>query len=358
MKNKVMFTILIGFLLLTTGCGSSKYIVDKDGKQILTESTKQTLRNDIFCKPSEGTEAYKIYEENEDQMKFKLSKLPECSEFTLTSTKNTSLWETVFVKPVAFLILKLGNVFKDWGMTKAYLGLSLIVIGLLIRIIILPFNIKTQKQSQRLQKAMPKLQRIEKKYAGRTDQESAMLKAQETMAVYNEMKVNPLSSCLISLIQLPVFFAFLSAIYKIPTLYEGEIFSWNLGMTPQGGVAAGNYTYLILVALIILTTYFSFKYTMKQSAAASTTVDAGSQMNFMLYFMTIFIGFSSFFLPTAIALYWIATYAFIIVQTYVTNLILNKGNKEKHSNKELKKETKKIKDKIKEKEGMKYGKNE
>ena len=97
---------------------------------------------------------------------------------------------------------------------------------------------------------------------------------------------------------------------------------------------------------------------MKQSAAASTTVDAGSQMKFMLYFMTIFIGFSSFFLPTAIALYWIATYAFIIVQTYVTNLILNKGNKEKHSNKELKKETKKIKDKIKEKEGMKYGKNE
>ncbi len=357
MKNKIMMIILVCFLFLTTGCGSSKYIVDKDGKQILTESTKQSLRTDIFCKPSVGTEAYKIYEENQDQMKFKLDKLPNCSDFTLTSTKNTSLWETVFVKPVAFLILKLGDVFKSWGMTKAYLGLSLIVIGLLIRIIILPFNIKTQKQSRRMQQAMPKLQRIEKKYAGRTDQESTMLKAQETMAVYNEMKVNPLSSCLVSLIQLPVFFAFLSAIYKIPTLYEGEIFSWNLGMTPQGGVASGNYTYLILVALIILTTYFSFKYTMKQTSATTTVEGAGNQMKFMLYFMTIFIGFSSFFLPTAIALYWVATYAFIIAQTYVTNLILNKANGDNRSKKTLNKETKKIKDKIKEKEGMKYGRN-
>ncbi len=357
MKNKIMMVILVMFLFLTTGCGSSKYLVDKDGKQILTENTKQTLRTDIFCKPSEGTEAYKLYEEHQDQMKFKLDKLPECSKFTITSTKNTSLWETVFVKPLAFLILKLGNVFKGWGMTKAYLGLSLIIIGLLIRLIILPFNIKTQKQSRRMQEAMPKLQRIERKYAGRTDQESTMLKAQETMAVYQELKVNPLSSCLISLIQLPVFFAFLSAIYKIPTLYEGEIFSWNLGMTPQGGVAAGNYTYLILVALIVLTTYVSFKFTMRQSASMSTTPDAGKQMNFMLYFMTIFIGFSSYFLPTAIALYWVATYAFIIVQTYVTNLILNKDKKGSKSKKTLDKETKKIKDKIKEKEGMKYGNN-
>ena len=356
MKNKLMMVVLILFLLLTTGCGSSKYLVDKDGKQIITDNTKQTLRTDIFCKPSKNTEAYKLYEENEDQLKFSLDKLPECSDFTLNSTKNTSLWETVFVKPLAFLILKLGDVFKSWGMSKAHLGLSLIVIGLLIRIIILPFNIKTQKQSKKMQEAMPKLQRIERKYAGRTDQESAMLKAQETMAVYQELKVNPLSSCLISLIQLPVFFAFLSAIYKIPTLYEGEIFSWNLGMTPQGGVAAGNYTYLILVALIILTTFFSFKFTMKTSTA-NTTPDAGKQMNFMLYFMTIFIGFSSYFLPTAIALYWVATYAFIIVQTFIMNKVLNKGSNDKKNKQNIAKETKKIKDKIKEKEGMKYGKN-
>ena len=66
------------------------------------------------------------------------------------------------------------------------------------------------------------------------------------------------------------------------------------------------------------------------------------------------IGFASFSLPTAIALYWIATYAFVIAQTFIMKLITNKKS---DYDKELKKETKKIQEKLKLKEGMKYGKN-
>ena len=52
-------------------------------------------------------------------------------------------------------------------MTKAYLGVSVMIVGLLIRLLILPFNIKTQKQTKRMQEAAPELQRIERKYANR-----------------------------------------------------------------------------------------------------------------------------------------------------------------------------------------------
>jgi len=223
----------------------------------------------------------------------------------------------------------------------------------MIRLIILPFNIKTQKQSKIMQEMAPELQRIEKKYANRTDQESLMMKSQETMALYQKYKVSPFLSCLLSLIQLPLFFAFLQAIYKIPAIYEGEIFGWNLGTTPSVGIFNNHqYSFLILIILIILTTYYSFKYTMSQNKTTSAVPGAESQMKTMLIVMTVFIGFASFSLPTAIALYWIVTYAFIIIQTFIMNLI-----SKKKAEKEIAKKGKKIKEKLKMKEGMKYGKN-
>ena len=138
MKHKTKIITLIIIILLAGGCGGNDYIVDKKGKIVTSEITGQNLQKDIFCKPSEGTEVYKLYQKYEKQMKYELDDLPECKNFKITSNKTSSLWQFLFVKPLAFTILKLGNLFKSWGMTKAYLGLSLIVIGLLIRFIILP----------------------------------------------------------------------------------------------------------------------------------------------------------------------------------------------------------------------------
>ena len=354
MKNKKLLSLLLVIVILfTTGCGADNYIKDVENKIVTNNKTGQTLQKDIFCKPSKDTETYKLYEEYEDQMPTKLEDLPECSAFRIKKTKTDGIWSLIFVKPVAFVILKLGNLLRSWGLTKAYLGLALIIIGILIRVVLLPINIKTQNQSKNMQKLQPEMQKLEKKYAGRNDQESMMAKSQEMMMLYKKYKVNPMLSCILALIQLPIFFAFLQAIYKIPTIYEGEIFGWNLGTTPSIGITQNHqYTYIILIVLIILTTFFSFKYSMSQTPTA--TPDAAKQTKTMLIVMTVMIGFASFSLPTAIALYWIATYAFVIGQTYVMRLITNKkGNYDK----ELKKETKKIQEKLKLKEGMKYGKN-
>ena len=353
MKNKFLSIILIMMMLLTTGCGNKSYIVDKNKKIVINEQTGQNLQKDIYCRPEKNSEVYKLYKKYEKQMNVSLKKLPECNEFKMNSNKTNSLWQFIFVKPLAFLILKLGYLLKHIGLTKSFLGVSVMIIGLAIRLIILPFNIKTQKQSRRIQEAAPELKKIERKYANRTDQEAMILKGQETMAVYQKYKISPFTSCLLSLIQLPLFFAFLQAIYKIPAIYEGEIFGWNLGTTPSVGLFKNHqYSFIILIILIILTTYFSFKYTMKQSQSMAADSNAGSQMKTMLIVMTVLIAFASFSLPTAIALYWIVTYAFIIIQTFVMNLL---SNKEK--NKKVKSNKKKIKEKLEMKAGMKYGKN-
>lgn len=356
MKNnkKILSVVLLIVLLLTTGCGKTNYITDKKGKIVINKENGQNLQREIFCRPSKDTETYKLYQKYEKQMKVKLSKLPECKSFKVTSNKTSSLWKFIFVKPLAFIILKLGYLFKSLGLKKCFMGVSLICIGLLIRIILLPFNIKTQNQSRKMQKAMPEIQKLEKKYANRTDQESLMLKSQEQMNIYKKYHVNPFLSCLLAFIQLPIFFAFLQAIYKLPALYEGEIFGWNLGTTPSAGIGSGNYSFIILVVLIILTTYFSFQYTMKQSNNVAITPDAAKQTRTMLIFMTVFIAFASFSLPTAIALYWVVSYGFMIIQTFITNLILKKIDNKKPASK---KEKKGIKAKLEVKEGMKYGKD-
>lgn len=354
MKNnkKFLTLILVVMVMLTTGCGAKSYITDEKGKIVTNSETGQSLQKTIYCKPSEDTEMYRLYEQYEDQMDIKLSKLPSCEKYKITSNKTNSLWQFLFVKPLAYIILKVGLLFKNIGLKNAYLGISVMLIGILIRVILLPFTIKTQNQSEAMKKASPELQRLEKKYANDTSQEAMLMKQHEMMMVYKKYKVNLMLGCLLSLIQLPLFFAFLEAIYKIPAIYEGKIFGWNLGTTPSIGIFKNHqYTFIILVVLIILSTYFSFKFSMKQSA--SNLPGADSQTKMMLIFMTVFIGFASLSLPTAIALYWIVTYAFMILQTYIIKFIKNKQN-----TKSTKKVKKSINDKLKVKEGLKYGKNQ
>ena len=349
-NNKIKVILLVCLLMLTTGCGNKNYILDSKKQPVTVQG--QVVQKNIFCRPSEGTEMYEVYKKYSKQMDIKLKDLPTCDNFKINSNKTDSLWEFLFVKPLAYLILKLGNVLTGWGLKSTALAISLMLIGLAIRLIILPFNIKTQNQSKKMQEMMPEMQKIERKYANRTDQEAMILKSQETMELYKKYKVSPFLSCLLSLIQLPLFFAFLQAIYKIPTIYEGEIFGLGLGVTPSVGIFDYHqYGFIILVILIILTTYFSFQYTMKQSASANN--EAAKQMKTMLIVMTVIISFASFSLPTAIALYWIVTYAFIIIQTFIMNLIQKNKDKKRKSDKK----NKSIKDKLKVKEGLKYGKN-
>ena len=343
MKNKFKILVLVFVLLLTSGCGNSKYIQDKDKKIVTYEETGQMLEKDILCLPEKDSQLYNIYKEYSDQLNIDFEDLPACTDFKITSNESSGLWEFLFVKPLAYLILVLGKLVGN-------LGISLILIGLAIRLILLPFTIKSTKQTMNMKKAGPELEKLERKYRNRTDNESLMAKSQETMMIYKKYKVNPMVGCLMAFIQLPLFFAFLQAIYRTPAIYEESLLTFNLGMTPLVGIKTGNYLYLLLLVLIAVSTYFSFKQTMSQ--AGSQSPEAAKQMKIMLYVMLVVITYASLTLPTALAFYWIVTYAFIAVQ----NIIMNKVNNKDLTNKKDNKKDK-IKDKLVKKEGMKYGKN-
>ena len=306
MNKKLKVAILTIMMFLTVGC--TKYVKDDNNKQVINETTGQTLTANILCKPT-SDELYKIYEENNDKLTTKLEELPSCDDFKPTDIKYQNLWESIFVKPLAWLILKLGEIVKNYG-------LSVIIISILIRCILIPLTKNTMAQSENMKKASKELNKLEAKYANRTDNEAMMQKSQEMMMIYRKYNINPATSCLTSLIQLPLLFAFLEAINRVPAIFEGTLWNMNLGMTPSKALASGNYIYIILLILIALSTFFSFK-----QAMASQPQDGNNEMmrqtKTMTYIMMFMILLASLSLPTALALYWIVNNVFGICQNFI-----------------------------------------
>lgn len=308
MNNKIKKSLIIALVgsLLLTGC--TKTMVDDNKKAIINEQTGQNLTSNIICLPEEQS-LLELYQNNESHMTVDLENLNSCSKMKIYEKKAyDGLWVQLFVRPLAWIIIKVGKLVNNYG-------ISVMLIGLLIRLILLPFSAKTAKQSQAMKELQPKLQRIEKKYAGKDDQESLMKKSQETMMIYKEANVNPLSSCLVSFIQLPLFFAFLEAINRVPAIFENDLWVFQLGTTPMFGITHGNYWYILLIVLIVLFTALTFMLSM--GSMNSGNPEQEKQQKYMMLFMIVFIGIASIQLPAAIGLYWIVTNAFGVIQTAI-----------------------------------------
>lgn len=296
MKNKSKKIILIlTCVLLLSGC--TKNLKDKDKNVVTNKETGQSITENIICKPT-NEDVIKIYEKN----KVKISKLPDCENFN--PTKNyEGLWTSLFVKPLAWVILKIGIILKSYG-------LSIIITCLLIRLILMPVTKKTAMQSELIKKAQPELEKLEKKYQGKESQEDQTRKAQEMMMIYQKYNINPMSGCILAFIQLPLLFAFLEAINRTPALFENNFLVYQMGTTPWVGIfTKHNYWYILLLILIIGTSFISFRKTLKDQSGS-----AGNQMKYTIYFMMAMIAVASLSLPAALGIYWITSSLFTIFQ--------------------------------------------
>lgn len=83
-------------------------------------------------------------------------------------------------------------------------------------------DIKQQKSSKLMAVMQPEIQAIQKKYKGKTDNDSMMKMNVETRAVYEKYGTSMTGGCLPLLIQLPIMLALYQVIYKIPA-YVGSV---------------------------------------------------------------------------------------------------------------------------------------
>lgn len=313
MKRKKISKILILLFVVFIFTGCTTVLKDPKTKKAVyyeDEKVKITLNENILCKPTnEGL--IKQYDKYKKQID--ISKLPYCNKFTPSDGNYNNLWETLVVKPLAWLTLKIGNLVKSYG-------IALIILSILIRLILAPFTKKTAVQSENMKKMQPEMDRINKKYEGKTDQESMNKKSLEMMTLYKKYDINPFSSCLFAFIQIPLLFGFLEAVNRVPVIFEENLFGLVLGTTPLKAITSGHYQYIIIVLLIIGTTYISQKLNKTAPTPQTNDVDPNTMMNVML----ILISIMSLNFSVALSLYWIASTLFTIIQ----NLLVKRQKKE------------------------------
>ena len=314
MKNFKKYFLIAILLLLVTGC--TTYIKDKDGKPVNNPTTGQSLAENILCRPTDE-ETLKLYKENgydlkdlpycvcnskyvkeevtktsEEEEKKEVKETTkdteevetvekECEEFKVTSGGYEGLWTSLFVKPLAWVILFFGKLTSSFG-------LGLIITSILIRLVVYPLTKKSAVLSENMKKIQPELQKLEKKYAGKdqNNREIMMQKSQEQMAIYKKNNINPMAGCLPALLQLPLFIAFLDAINRVPAIFEEKFLLFHLGTTPKIGVTSGNWWYIILTVLVAVTTYYSLN---KASNSQVGAGDTAKQTKMMTNVFTIMI---------------------------------------------------------------------
>ena len=126
MKKKIAILMLV--LVMLSGC-TKRFTVENK-----TEKTSKSYVSNIICRP-ESKELLNIYKENSDKINIKLEDLPLCKNLKIDSGGYEGLWTSFFVKPLSWIIVKLGLLVKSYG-------ISIMIIGFLLRAAMYPLSKK------------------------------------------------------------------------------------------------------------------------------------------------------------------------------------------------------------------------
>ncbi len=198
-------------------------------------------------------------------------------------------------------------------------GIAVIVLTLLIKLILYPLGAKAIRAQKSLRELQPKIKEIQDKF--KDDKEK---QARAMMEFYKKEKINPFSGCLPLLIQLPILIGLFRVFWRG---FGTEQLKYLYGFVSCPGPIDTTFLGIVNLAeasavLAIITGIFQFVQTKmvapKKKTRESGPPDLSSMMEKqMLYFFPLFTVFILWRLPSAIALYWLTTTIFTIVQQYV-----------------------------------------
>jgi YidC/Oxa1 family membrane protein insertase len=182
-----------------------------------------------------------------------------------------------------------------------------------IRFILAPFMHKSLKSQKVMNALQPKLNEIREKH--KEDREG---QAKAMMDLYKEHKINPLSSCLPLLIQLPILIALYQVLGKaLKGNLEGlYAFVSNPGVIDPRflhflDLSKPNFVFAILAGV---TQYWQSRMMLPQTTSNDPTAKImNAQMMYILPIISIVIAWT---LPAGLPLYWIVTTLFAIGQQY------------------------------------------
>jgi YidC/Oxa1 family membrane protein insertase len=186
-------------------------------------------------------------------------------------------------------------------------GLAIILMTVIIRIILLPLNIKQTRSSVAMSEIQPEVKKIQDKYKNNPQKSQ-----EEIMKLYKEKGASPLSGCLPLLIQWPIFIALYYAFNNLKGI-DGIHFLWIQNLASRD---------MVLAVISGLTTYFS-----GTLMAVNNDSAQAKQTSTMNIGMSIFMTVMSWSLKSALVLYWVVNNLIQITQT----VVMKKMDKKKAS---------------------------
>ncbi|MGN0845753.1 MAG: YidC/Oxa1 family insertase periplasmic-domain containing protein [Kiritimatiellia bacterium] len=184
-------------------------------------------------------------------------------------------------------------------------GVAIILLTILVRLVFWPLTHKSTVGMRRMQEIQPKMKELQAKF-----KDNPQRLQQETWALYRENKVNPLSSCLPMLAQIPVFIALFTVLRSAVELRYAP-FLWISDLSEPEALFAGWFPFggLNILPLVMA------GLTMLQSGLTPSTGD-NRQQRMMMVMMPLMMLFMFYNFPSALSLYWALSTAFGVVQAW------------------------------------------
>ena len=185
-------------------------------------------------------------------------------------------------------------------------GIAIILLTILVRLIFWPLTHKSTVGMKKMQELQPKMKEIQAKF-----KDNPQRLQQETWALYRDNKVNPMSSCLPMLVQIPVFIALFNVLRSAVELRYAS-FLWISDLSEPEALFASWFPFggLNLLPILMAAT------TALQSAFTPSTGDR-SQQRMMMVFMPLMMLVMFYSFPSALSLYWFLSNVFSIVQMWI-----------------------------------------
>jgi len=232
------------------------------------------------------------------------------------------MWDLIIINPMVNALLWIYSVLGNFG-------IAIIIFTILIRLITHPLTASQMKSTKRMQEMQTSKEflEIQKKFKG--DREKL---SQAQMKLYKDMGVNPLGSCLPTLIQFPIIIGLYQAIIRALAITPAQLLDLSAHIYP--GINASslipiNNTFLwmdlalperlyvagfgvpVLAIVVVVTTYLQSKLMTPVSQPGDQGAQMGKMMNLYMPFL---MGYLALTFASGLSLYFVASNLIGIVQ--------------------------------------------
>lgn len=217
----------------------------------------------------------------------------------------SALFNTYIYQPILWLLI-----FIYQNLSFQDLGIAIIILTIFVRLVLLPIFYKGAKDQTVIQRIQPHIKKIQLDH--KDDKEK---QAKELMALYQKHRVNPFSSILFLLLQLPIFIALFGIFTKeiSTSVFQNHYFIGLVNLDEKN---------LFLIFLAALLQYFQARMTIIPENTNGKETEknfVATNQKIMMYIGPILTVVVLFNLPAAIGLYWLVSNLFSIIQQVYIN---------------------------------------